>query len=964
VRKRGWLCSLLIVLPFVLRGAPAYGAEVDLAQPLPVDPNVTMAELPNGLQCWVRPHKTPPNRVGIWLHVKSGSINEEDDQRGLAHFLEHLAFDGSANFPPGTLVKYFESIGLTFGHHQNAFTGFDQTTYLLTLPDAEEDTVRKGLTCMADFAFRLGLLPDEIEKERKVILEEARARKGVAQRLSDKLLPVLLPGSRAAERRPIGTEEVVQKLSQGDFASYYHRWYRPDNCALLIVGDMDPAAVQNMVAEAFADWQPVPDPPPNADPGVKPYAETRAAVITDPELTAGEVDVAAVRPLEKMQTVGDLRRELLDDLGLWIVNRRLNEMVQKGTAPFRRARLSKQQMWNVCMYVDAEAVGEPEQWEAMLESLVTELKRARDHGFLAEEFADAKKALLATAEQDARTELTQDASAFLRYMNDCVSEGRRPMSDTRRLELLKALVETVGAEEAADAFRKDFDPQARLLLATMPEKEGVAVPAEAELLSVAAGAEGGEAAPPEARKRPRSLLEKEPIPGTVAEQEEDEDLGVLSVTLSNGVRAHLRSMDFKKGEVFARITLAGGTVRETAGSRGLTAVAALAFQQPATRALSSTDIRDLMTGKNVSVGGAAGADALTISIKGSPEDVEDGFRLAHVLLTEARIEPSALKVWRQQTLQAIESRKTSVEAQMTERADVLLSGDDRRFRFLTRREVESLSVEGGQQWLSRILRSAPIEVAVVGDIERDRALTLVLKYLGSLRRRQTPHLVFPELRKLDQTPGPRSAALEVETITPRACVLVGWRGADWADVKDRRLLQTAAMVLTSRLREELREKRGLTYSSYCDARPAKAYPGTGLLAAYFEADPERAAQVANLARGIVQRFAQEGPTPEEMATVHKQFANIIETSQKEPSYWVDVLSDLDYHGTRLSDVKEALLRYTSYTGEEVLEALARYVKEERRVEVMAMPAHKSEPAPKPAGGELQATGAAPSSALP
>jgi zinc protease len=948
-RLAAW-AALLVLLLAALQVRPLRAAGLDLSAPLPVDPAVRMVELSNGLKCWVRANKTPPGKVGIWMHVGSGSVNEDDDQRGLAHFVEHLAFDGSANFPPGTLVKYFESIGLRFGNDQNAFTGFDETTYVLTLPDTKEETIRKGLLCMADFAFRLTMPPEEIDKERKVILEEARARKGVSQRLREKLLPILLPGSRVAERLPIGKEEVIKTASRELLGSYYKKCYRPDDTTLLVVGDIAPANVEAMVDEAFKDWPAVPNPPKNADPGIKPYAETRAAVVTDPELTAADSSAVAVRPMEQLLTVGDFRRNLVDEIGMWIVNRRLEEMIQKGTAPFREAEVSKHPFLNVCTYIEASATGEPGEWSPMLQAVLNALKQARECGFLAQEFADAKKALIASAEQAARTEPTRESRNFLSYMNDLVAEGRKPMSASQRLDLLKELIETLRVDEAEAAFRKNFDAEARVLLITMPEKSGLAAPSDQEVLSVAKQAEAAQVAAPVATKRPERLLEKEPTLGTVVEQAEDPDLQILSVTMGNGVRAHLRSMEFKKGEVLVKMTLAGGVILETRRSRGLTDAAALAFRQPATDTLSSTEIRELMTGKNVSLSADVGSDFVGIGIRGSPDDVEEGFRLAYLLLTQPRIEASALKFWRQHAIEEIESRRTNVEAQLMEKARALLSGDDPRFKPLTRQQVEGLDLGDGELWLRRTVRSAPMEVAIVGDIERSRALSLALKYLGSLPKRPPVHLAFDSLRKLNLNRGPLADTVEVETITPRAELLAGWRGANWAPVKDRRGLQVAAMILNSRLRDEVREKLGLTYSIYCDARPAKAYPGTGLFAASATTDPHKATEAADICRAMMEQFAAKGPTEEEMATVHKQFANILETSQKEPAYWADVLSDLDYHGTLLSDVKEALQKYTSYTAEDVLEVVGRYVTEARRIQVIALPVEKpkASEAPSPA----------------
>ena len=432
-------------------------------------------------------------------------------------------------------------------------------------------------------------------------------------------------------------------------------------------------------------------------------------------------------------------------------------------------------------------------------------------------------------------------------------------------------------------------------------------------------------------------MAKDPEPGQIVEQEEDPDLQILSVTLDNGVRAHVRSMDFKKDEVLVAITLPGSVLRETPGARGLTAAATLALRRPATRKLSSTDIRDLMTGKKVSVGASFGTDAVSLSITGSAADLEEGFRLAHVLLTDGMVEEASLKRWKEQMAQNIEGRKTSVQDHLNDTSSAVLTGGDFRLRYLTLEQVDGIGIGDAQRWLDRLLRSSPIEVAVVGDMDRDQALQLVLKYIGSLPKRPGVVGAFDKLREIEVNEGPIIESVNVETETPLAVMQVGWRGADWRDVKDRRVLQIAARILSMRLREEIRVKRGLSYSPYCGSRAAQTFPGAGLFFAYMTLDPAKADEMAAITREVIEQFAKEGPTEEELSTVRLQFANSIETSQKKPGYWASVLADLDYHGTVLADVKEAMEKYTTYTRDDMMDVMARYITEERRLRITVLP---------------------------
>jgi zinc protease len=950
-RVRFVLSSVLIACAACLALS---GAEPDWNAPLPTDTSLKIGTLPNGLEYWVKPHNRPPGKVTMWLHVKSGSVNEEENQRGLAHFLEHLAFDGTANFPPGTLVKFFESIGLRFGHDQNAFTGFDQTTFIIQLPNAQEETVRKGLVCLADYGFRQSLLPDQVDKERSVILEEMRARKGVHQRLIEKMLPLMAPGSRVAARLPIGVEETIRAADVEKFKAYYGKWYRPDNATLLAVADMSAADLEKLIGAEFKDWKAEGPRPAPASPGVQPYTATRAATITDPELAQAECMVTRVEPLREVKTLGDFRTRLISDIACWIMDRRLTDLVQEGKAPFQNADVGVNNWLNAATTVGANASGQPDKWKPMLDVLLREIKRARDHGFQEQEYADAERQFLANAEQSVKTEATWDANAFLGRMNRAVSEGRKPMSEAQRLECLKQVLPAIRLADVNADFRKSFTPDARLLLIILPEKEGVKVPTVDEILAVAKEAEAAQVASLVAKERPKSLLEQEPERGEMKEQDLEKDLGILSVTFENGVRCHLRSMDFKKNEVLVRVTLAGGTLYETAENRGIGEVAALAFQQRASKRLSSVQIRDLMVGKNVTVSGWIADDHLGLRLSGSPDDLEEGFRLLYLLMTEGRVEPSALKLWREQKEQELEDRRKSVESQISEHQSALLGAHDPRFLWPTQEQIEHLTLEAAQNFLDEQLRHAPIEASIVGDIPRERALELARRYLGGLPARKTRDGDLDKLRKLQLPKGPSSDRIEVDTITDRAVVTVGWRAADWKEVKERRLLQIAAQVLQPRLRDEIREKRGLTYSVWASSSAARSYPGTGFFSAYSLADPQKAPETLRLSRELMEKFAHTGPTEEEMATVRKQLTNELEVQLKEPGYWSGVLGDLDYHGTKLSDVKEVLTKMTSYTADEVRSALKKYVKDERRIEVVATPkpgaakkeeAKKEEPKP-------------------
>ena len=363
-------CRLLalFVLLVCLASSCIVAAE-EAATPLPTDPAVRIGTLANGVTYWVRPHATPPGKITLWLRVGTGSLNEEDGQEGLAHYLEHMAFKGTEHFPAGELISYFESIGLRFGQHQNAFTGFDQTTYTLSLPDTRPETLDKGLLYLADIASRMLLAAEDVDKERGVILEEKRARKGVQQRLTDKLFPELLPGSRAARRLPIGLEETIAHLQRDDFVAYYTTWYRPEKVAILAVGDAPAEAIVEAITKNFAAWTRPQAAPADKGTGIQPYDAILPIVVTDPELTTSSLEALALRPRTPVKTVADVRRQLLERLGVWMVNRRIEQRIREGTAPYQRANVSQGVFLGTTEQLNAGAEAAPAAWAEALTAL-------------------------------------------------------------------------------------------------------------------------------------------------------------------------------------------------------------------------------------------------------------------------------------------------------------------------------------------------------------------------------------------------------------------------------------------------------------------------------------------------------------------------------------------------------------------------------------------------------------------
>lgn len=925
------------------------------AEPLPSDDRVKTGTLENGVKWIFRHNATPPERMNLLVHVDSGSLNETDEQRGLAHFLEHMAFNGTENFKPGDLIPYFESIGMEFGPDLNAFTGLDQTAYLLILPDNKTETVDKGLLVLSDYVFRQTLTPEELDKERGVILAEKRAGMSAQQRLRDKLFEQLFEGTRVAKRLPIGIDEVIEKAPREQFEKYYRTWYRPELMTVIMVGDGKLEDYLPALQKQFGQYKAPLDAQKPLGAEFKPFTKTRAIVLSDPEVGEGNVDLYNLRPARPpVTTVERARQRLVEELGSRLIGRRFSEQIKEGRAKFIDANAGVSNVFNEAFLANVSASGEPGDWKIMLEQVVAEVQRVQQHGFLPQEFELIRKEIVAAAEREVRTEPTRDSQGLLFQLNSYVNSGDTVMSAQQRLDLLNRILPEITLEEVQKTFKENFAPGTWAYVLTLPEKDGQTLPTSEEVVAAATSAE---ARPTEAwvwRDRPTTILEKAPTPGRIAESTTDADLGVTSAWLENGVRVHHRFMDYRKDTVLMSISLIGGQIEETAENAGVTTVATLAFDRPATGRLRSTDVEDLMTGKNIRVSATGQGDLFSISVTGSPIDLETGLELVHALLTDGRIEQTAFDQWKERAHQEWENVSRVPGFQATVALRSLTSGGDPRLAPMSPERIDRQTLEAGQAWFERLRREAPIEVAIVGDIQADVALPLVEKYLGSLPKRERTAAALDKLRTLNRGAGPLERTVEVDTITPQTVVFAGFMGTEVQNVADVRALNLAALTLDSRLVKRIREELALVYGIGANSVPAETYRDSGIFLSGAPCAPGKGGDVIREVEAIFAAFTKDGPTAEELENAKKQVTNNVEKESREPGFWMNLLRTLTLRGLKLDEYKDITAKYQAYTAEQVRETFAKYNTQARMFRVMANPKAGVE---EPAAGNDKPSGA-------
>jgi len=911
-------------------------AAFDPSQALPEDPRLIRGEFDNGLDYIIMPNSEPPGRVELWLHVHSGSLNEEDNQRGIAHFLEHLAFAGSTNFPPGTVRPFFENLGLSFGRHQNAVTGFDRTGYTISLPNNEADTIDAGLLFLSDVTGNL-ILPDSgIEQERAIILEERRASLSPQQRVLYELIERIAPGSEFGQRIPIGTEEVLTTVGLEPIKAYYDTWYVPSNMTLLIVGDIKADGVTPKITELFGGGEFVPRPEPR-DVGVRPTEGRRAIVASDPEESREEVGINFIdRPGEPTTTLGQYRRDLVRSLATSMMNDRLREGVRDGDLSMLSGSVSSGDFAGAIRWTQATGRSEKGRWREVLSEIGSEVRRATLHGFTTEELEDAKTRLLSSAERALLGESTRPSRSLQAALVDAIASHEPYMSVAQQLDLLRELLPSVTLEEANADFASQFAFESAVF--TLQTAEDDQTPTEEQLLAAGIEALGATPEPYRPEARAEKLLAETPAPGAIAERTTHEATGVTSLWLDNGVRVHIKRMTERQGSVLGSIQIYGGLVNETQQTRGLSDAAATALIRPSGGGLSSSQISDLTTGWKISVGGQSNDDGFQLAMSGSPDELPSAMELAHLLLTDPTVEVAAVEQWQRGQISTRERLKGLPQGAAIDAIfEAMYPPDDSRPKLIPLERVEAITPDAAQDWLDAQL-AGPIEVALVGDLNVEEAIELVRTYLGSLPERPRVSVsTNMETRAMPRPQGPREVLKEPEISTPQAFVIAGFFGADEANERDRRALQLSARILSRRAIDRIREELGLAYSPGVSSTTETTWPGFGLFSVQAPTDPDRAEELADEVQSMFAAFAENGPSDEELTVAVEQLRNIHDESVREPSVWIRELRTMGYLGRDLDTLASEREALGEFTPAELRDIFAKYAVEDGRIRIIVRP---------------------------
>ena len=908
---------------------------LDLSAAVPRDSAVTIGTLPNGLTYYVRANGWPEKRVELRLAIRAGSLNEDEDQRGLAHFVEHMAFNGSENFPPGEVVRYFESIGARLGSDLNASTSFDQTVYRLEVPVDGDSLLDRGLLLLADIAARLTFADSEIARERGVVLEEWRGRLGAGERMGRIVLPILYYGSRYADRLPIGDPDIIQSAPPARLRDFYRAWYRPEQMAICVVGDIDTTRVLALVRERLA---PLPrrEGPSLAPADVPLHPQTLFAIATDPEARVSTVGITFKQSRAPLRTLADYRTSWVRSLIAAMLNERFRELSRIPDAPFLGASASFGTLGPSTRVFSVGATVQEGRIEPGLRALVLELQRVRTHGFGAAEIERARSTLLAgierAYEERDRTESRALVGQILAHYLDA-----SPMpSIEQRLQLAREFLPGITVEDAHALLAEILAGGSRVVVVQAPEKEGLMTPAEGDLQLVIAAAESMAVTPWFDKVAGKSLLETLPEPGRVRARREIPALGVTVLELSNGVEVWLRSTDFQKDEVLISAHALGGASVVERDRYAAATQAVSIVREAGWGGFSPTEISKLLAGKLVGVSPYVGDYTQGITGSSTPADLETALQLLYLVFTSVSDRPEAVEVVKKQLRALLENRDQDPNLAFLDAVARVNSRDHYMERPLDRESVEALQFEPAVEFYrERFANAADFTFFVVGAFEIATLEPLLERYVASL-----PSAGGRRSKFRDREYRFPKGIVEEEVrkgLEPQSRTALTFFADPGRDRVERGRLAAANELLEIRLREILREELGSTYSVQVSTDDLQPVPGYGTVSVAFGGAPENRHHMVEETLREIARLQRDGPEESEVATVQEIQRRDLETSEKQNGWWASALRRSHLLGLDPAGILEARARIAALTPAVLRETFVRYFPLQRRTLVTLVP---------------------------
>ncbi|MGC4071259.1 MAG: insulinase family protein [Nibricoccus sp.] len=859
---------------------------------LKADPAARFGKLPNGLRYVVMASHEPKDRASLRLVVFAGSFHENDDQRGLAHFLEHVAFNGSTHYAPGTLVEFFQRMGMSFGGDTNAYTSFDHTAYMLELPNTKSATLDEGFRVFADYAGGLLLLESSINKERGIILSEKRARDSVEYRQHVAKYEFLFGSTRFPKRMPIGEASVIENAQRERFTDFYNTWYRPERMAVIAVGDFDPAEIEKKITDTFGPLAPHGSTRPAPDLG-RPddFTGVRTLYHHEPEAGATSVSVQTVTPVPVEADTSETRLKYLPrELAVLMLNRRLEILAKAENAPFSNGDASVHDEFKLFRASSIDLTCKPGQWPAALAVAEQELRRAIEHGFQEAELQEARANIINILEQADKTASTRRSPEVTQQLIQALTDDEVFTTPADDLALYRPAVEKATTAQCTEALRAAFSAPGRFVsvmgnvkidttAGASPDAQILAAYEKARAVAVAAPKKTADAA--------FAYTDFGPA-GKVTSHKHVDDLDLELVSFANNVRLNIKKTSFEAGKIRTIIRVGGGRLTEPKNQPGLSLFTRAVFTTGGLGKHSFDEVQRILAGRTVSATLDVNDDAFVMPGITNRDDLLLQFRLAAAYITDPGFRPEALRVAQQRLDQTYTRIGHLPEGPLQLEVPRLLANGDTRFGLPAREEIFARTLDESRAWLGPQFASGPIEIGVIGDLDVDQVIDVISRTFGALPARQ-PKPAYEAERKATFPAQPFTKNYTVPSELPKGIVAVYWPTTDATDIRLKRRLDVLAEVFSDRLRVKIREELGDAYSPEAGNSPSDTYRGYGYTAAYITVDPAKAQIVTDAVLEVADALAKNGLTEDEFERAKMPILTGIREAVRSNGNWLQVV---------------------------------------------------------------------------
>lgn len=930
------VCGLAALVSAPAFAAPPFAHE---SSDLPVDETVRYGSLPNGLRYALKTNQEPRERTALRLLVEAGSLHEKENQLGLAHFLEHMAFNGTENYEPGTLIEFFQRMGMSFGGDTNAFTSFDRTVYMIDLPESTDDNMEEGLQVFRDYAGGMLLLEEEIDRERGIVLSEKRTRDSVEWRSFLAELDFFYGDTRIANRLPIGTEEVLTNSTREDFVDFYDTWYRPEKMTLVAVGDFDIDKVEKEIINAFSDLTsrgPARNDPPTdtievaAGLHVLHHAESEAGNVT--------VGIQTMVPFtEEEDTAANRIKDLPRDLAFSMLNRRISEIAKTEGAPFIGGGAGAGSFYQVSETVSLELSSQTDRWQEALSLAENELRRALQFGFQGPELAEVVAGMRNGLEQAVRRAPTRRSSGLAMGILSAVADKNVFTTPQTSFDLFTPALDEVTIEACNNAFREAWSNPHRYITVVGNTDDTVGADAEETIAGIFAEATAVALDPPaEIEQAAWAYTDFGPA-GEVFSREYVEDLDLTLIEFSNRVRLNLKKTDFSAESISMSIRIGGGLLTEPVELEGLGVYASNTFSLGGLGAHSADELRRILAGRNVGVGFGAGENAFALSGRTTPDDLLLQLQLAAAHVVDPGFRPEADRQMRKAITQYYDRLAHIPQGPLQTEVPRLLANGDNRFGLPEESVLDQRNLAEARDWLVPHLQADAIEIGIVGDLDIEATIAAVAQTFGALPPRKARE-DYADRRKVSFPEKPFTKEYRVPTEIPKAIVVLHWPTDDGMEVHTDRRLRVLGNILGDRLRLKIREELGDSYSPNAGSSTSETYPGYGSISASVTVDPDEAKRVAKVVRDLADNLARKGTNEDELERAVKPILTGLRESERTNGYWLGaVLARAQEQPQRLDWARSRYQDNQAITIDEINELADQYLRDKQAFQIISRP---------------------------